>query len=62
MNVIKTVLNAFSYALLGSMLTLIALFVYAMYTSDGALMNDISCQLHFDKRLDETVCMNTINN
>lgn len=57
MNAIKRVRNFVVDAVLLVMIAFIALFVYAMYTSDGAMLDALTCNVQYDNKVGESACM-----
>lgn len=57
MNAIKRIRHFVVDTVVVAMVAFIALFVYAMYTSDGAMLDALTCNVQYDSKIGETACM-----
>lgn len=57
MNAIKRIRNFVVDTILLAMVAFIALTVYAMYTSNGAMLDAVTCHITYDNKLAENACM-----
>ena len=57
MNAIKRIRHFVVDTVVVAMVAFIALFVYAMYTSDGAMLDALTCNVQYDSKFGETACM-----